>query len=148
MTEPASLPKVVVACTSESRPVLCEALCGLACPVMALSEDDAVRSIDRDVQLVLCTLRFDDSRMLDFIQSFHERFAEVPCVCCRVTKTRLPTPSLRAAMEAARSLGAAEVIDFYSLESALGHEAAISVFRDHVAAHLARQGSPPGAIAG
>lgn len=138
MDGPTHLPKVVVACTSESRPVLDEVLCDIAHPVMALSETEAVRCIDRDVRLLLCTLRFDDSRMLDFIQDFHERFADVPCVCCRVSKTRLPDPSLHAALQAARSVGAAEVIDFYSLESALGHEAAVAVFREHLAAHLVR----------
>src|SRR5690349_3161865 len=116
------LPKVVVACTSESRAVLDEALSDIAWPVMALSEDEAVSCLDREVRLLVCTLRFDDSRMLEFVQSIHQRFAHIPFVCCRVSRTRLPPPSLRAALEAARNVGAVDVIDYYALETTLGHE--------------------------
>ena len=137
MLDPASLPKIVVACTPESRPVLAEVLQGIAQPVMALSEGDAMRSIDRDVRLVLCTLRFDESRMFDFLATARERFADVPCVCCRVGETHLPEHSLHAAFEAALKLGATDVIDFFALESAQGRKAAIDVFRAQVAARLA-----------
>ena len=138
MSEPATLPKVVVACTPESRPVLAEVLSGIAHPVMALSESDALRSIDPDVRMLLCTLRFDDSRMLDFLAVARERFADVPCVCCRVGESKLPQGSLHAAFEAARKLGAADVIDFVALESACGRSAAIDEFRAHLAARLTR----------
>ena len=138
MSEPDRLPKVVVACTPESRPVLAEVLRGIAFPVMALSENDALRSIDADARLLLCTLRFDESRMLDFIATARERFADLPCVCCRVGETKLPEHSLHAAFEAARKLGAAEVIDFFALELSCGHNAAIDEFRSHLTARLTR----------
>lgn len=138
MPEPESLPKVVVACTPESRPVLAEVLHGIARPVMALSENDALRCIDTDARLLVCTLRFDESRMLDFIATARERFADLPCVCCRVGETKLPEHSLHAAFEAARKLGAADVIDFFALETSCGRNAAIVEFRSQLIARLTR----------
>lgn len=130
------LPKVVVACTSESRPVLDEALSDIALPVMVLSEQEAVSCLDDNVRLLVCTLRFDDSRMLEFVQSIHQRFAQLPFVCCRVSRTRLPAQSLRTALETARNLGAVDVIDFYALEATLGHQTAVGILREHLAARL------------
>jgi len=138
MPESARLPKVVVACTPESRPVLAEVLSGIAHAVMALSESDALRSIGPDVRMLVCTLRFDDSRMLDFLAMARERFADLPCVCCRVGESKLPEGSLHAAFECALKLGAADVIDFAALESELGRNAAMDEFRAHLTARLTR----------
>jgi hypothetical protein len=138
MPEHASLPKIVVACTPENRSVLEEVLRGVAHPVMALSEDEAFHSIDPDVSLLVCTLRFDDSRMLDFLRIAREQFAHLPCVCCRVGKGSLPDRSLHAALDAALELGASDVIDFFALEAERGHSAAIDAFRARLFEQLAR----------
>jgi hypothetical protein len=122
---------VLVACTGPAREVLAQVLDGWAewTPVYTL--EDALRALDAHPDLVVCTLRFDDSRMLDLAAEIAHH-GDVPLLCCRVGVGELPEHSLAAAVMAAENLGAVGFVDFPRLVGESGEEAAVARFRSQM----------------
>jgi hypothetical protein len=132
-------PRVLVACTPEGFPVLHGILGDAVELVPVHSEEEALRRLARDarVALLLCSMRFDDSRMLDLVRDAVVGHPRIPCVCCRVNPgSHLSDESLHGAFVAAGFLGAQEFIDLPELEAALGAPRARERFRAIVLGHL------------
>ncbi len=142
MVASAAQPLIVAACSPGAAEVLSGVLCGAARLVPAGSEHEALRMIEELAapDLLVCSLRFDESRMLELVAHAAVSRPGLPCVCCRLaTRGRIGEASLRAAFTAARQLGAAACFDLLALERDLGRCAARDRLREAMLA-LAHDG--------
>jgi len=129
--------RILIACTAQGEPILRRALEPLqASIVCALSKDSAIREMERGVDLAVCSLRFDESRMLEFVADVARKRPRLPFVCCRVLASDLPEASLRGAFAAAGHLGAVAVLNLPELAQREGEALAEAALRDAVALHL------------
>ena len=137
MQRPNSPLRILLACTEPGEPVLRRILEPLGVEsIAAFTHEQAIERIREGVDLVVCSLRFDESRMLDLVAEIALARPHLPFVCCRVMDSDLPQTSLHAAFMAAGHLGAVAVIDFPELARAEGEEHAQCMVRETVAAHL------------
>ena len=137
MSHPPTPRRILLACTQPGEPVLRAILDPLGADILAaLTHEQAVERIREGVDLVVCSLRFDESRMLDLVAEIAGTSPHAPFVCCRVLDSDLPQTSLRAAFIAAGHLGAVAALDFPALTRALGARRAEREVRAIVAAHL------------
>jgi hypothetical protein len=134
--EPHPRPRVLLAATHESAPALRHALRGIAKPIVAYSEDEALRLMGPDVRFVVCTMRFDDSRMLHFLSLAARKFPHVRFICFRGTEGHLPESSLRAVGVAAAQLGAVAFVDLPGMRARHGKKRALEllgeILRDQI----------------
>ena len=129
--------RVLLACTTESAGTLRRALERLDAEIScAFSKEEAMARVDGGVDLVVCSLRFDESRMLDFMAQLARERPRLPLVCCHVTDSDLPGPSLDAAFTAAGYLGAVAVVNLPDLARRQGADLAESSLREAVASNL------------
>lgn len=79
------------------------------------------------IDLIICGVLFDDSRMLDLLQycKYSERLARIPFVGIRVRRGRLPLDSFRDLKLASHALGGAGFIDFEQWQRTLGKQEAL-----------------------
>jgi len=105
----------------------------------AYSVTEALRQVE-DVELVLCNVRFDDSRMFDFLGVLNAlpRAKRLPVVCCRVARSPVSAGARRGIELALEALGVLAFLDMYELEARDGPEAAQAALRATVMAHLPR----------
>ena len=131
-----SQPRMLLATTPEGEPVVRDILAPLRADLLcAFTHEEAIARIREGVDVVLCTLRFDDSRMLDLLAEVGASPHHPPLVCCRLLDSDLPEASLRAAFTVAGHLGAA-VLNFPELVRREGFVRAGAALRESVAAHL------------
>jgi hypothetical protein len=104
----------------------------------AYSVAEALRELEGGVELVLCNVRFDDSRMFDFLGVLNAMpgARRVPVICCRVARSPISGGSRRGIELALEALGVAAFLDFYELESRDGLAAAQDALRGMVMRHL------------
>ncbi len=102
----------------------------------ARSMDDALHGFEKHPDMIVCNVRFDESRMLNLLQAAKEspETRETPFICVRLA----PMPSTwKKGIEAAvRALGAVAFVDLSSLEKDVGREAAEQQLRRLVLSHL------------
>lgn len=128
--------RILLACSPDSEPILRSALDPLEAEIVsAFAHDDAKAQLEAGVDLVVCSLRFDESRMLDFIAEAARERPRVPFVCCHVY-AELPADSLRAAFTAAGHLGAVAIVDFPEAARRGSVAQAQALLRGAVLAHL------------
>lgn len=108
--------------------------------VSSVTREEALERVGEGVDLVVCSLRFDESRMLDLLAAIAALRPHLPFLCCRVLDSDLPHASLRAAFTAAGYLGAVAAMDFQEIAASEGVARAESELRARVALHL--QGAP------
>jgi CheY-like chemotaxis protein len=137
MLRPASRrPRDHLACTAEGALTLRHALAGLDAEIRcAFSREEALASVE-SVDVVVCSLRFDESRMLDFMAHLAREHPHLPLVCCHVIESDLPEPSLDAAFTVADHLGAVAVVNLTELARRLGTERAEASLRAAIVPHL------------
>jgi len=128
--------RILLACTARGEPVLRPILEALGEIVVAFDHEQAIDHIERGVDLVLCSLRFDESRMLDLIAELGRMRPHLPVVCCRVLDSDLGDASLRAAFVTAGHLGAVAVLNLPELERREGVATARAELRATVLEHL------------
>jgi hypothetical protein len=129
--------RILLASTASGEAILRRILDPLGVEaVAAFTREQALERIGEGVELVVCSLRFDESRMLDLVAEIVPLRPHLPFVCCRVIDSDLPPASLRAAFTAAGHLGAVAVIDFPELTRCEGAGRAESDVRASVASHL------------
>jgi len=129
--------RVLLACTPEGDPVVRRILAPLGVEMLsAFTQEEAVDRIRNGVDVVLCSLRFDESRMLDLMSEMRDLASHPPVVCCRVLDSDLPESSLRAAFTAAGYLGAVALLSLPDLARHRGEPGAEAMLRETVAAHL------------
>jgi response regulator RpfG family c-di-GMP phosphodiesterase len=112
-SEERSKPCVLIAGTREAIDVLQEVLGRDFELLSATSIHEALYLLDRQVDLILCNVRFDDSRMFEFLHALQGTPAgrDVPVICCRLQPDPL-SPRVRRAIEyALEALGITTFVD-------------------------------------
>jgi len=106
----------------------------------AYSVAEALKHVEGGVDLVLCNVRFDDSRMFDFLGVLNAmpRPRRLPVVCCRVARSPVSAGARRGIELALEALGVIAFLDMHELESREGVEAARAALRAAVMSHLPR----------
>ena len=106
----------------------------------AYSVAEALKYVEGGVDLVLCNVRFDDSRMFDFLGALNamQRSRRLPVVCCRVARSPVSAGARRGIELALEALGVIAFLDMQELETREGPEAARAALRATVMAHLPR----------
>lgn len=117
-------PTVLLACAPSEIEVLRALVPSRASVVTATSLNGAVERIAQGVDAVICSMDFDDSRMLDLVREAHCRRPGLPVVCCRVFGSRISDICVPAAAAAALSVGVAGFIDLASRLPVIGADAA------------------------
>ncbi len=127
----AAHPRVLVAGTRLGIDLVCEVLAEDAELVGAQSVLEALAEVDRGVELIICNVRFDDSRMFDFLGALGGRASArgVPVICCRVLHRPLSVGARRAIALALEALGVAEFVDVQAIEEEQGSDAARQALR-------------------
>jgi len=89
-----------------------------------------------DIDLIISTIAFDDSRMVDFLQAVKSdaEFSHIPFLCARVLPSILADHLVAHMRRVCTELGAVDLIDVANLP----REKANSVFRTAVDACLAK----------
>ncbi len=124
------LPRVLVAGTPEAV-ALVEAVLGReATLVGAHSVEAAVQRLDERIALILAHVRFDDSRIFDFLAALREGdYRQVPVLCFRVENASLPPAMEKSVALALDEVGVAAFVDLPALASEKGMEAALAELR-------------------
>jgi hypothetical protein len=109
----------------------------------AYSVAEALKAVEGGVELVLCNVRFDDSRMFDFLGALNatQSARRVPVVCCRVERRPMSGGARRGIELALEALGVVAFLDMYDLESREGAAAAREALRNAVLRYLGRDSS-------
>jgi hypothetical protein len=135
-------PRVLVAGTKQGIASVREVLYDDCELVGAQSVAEALAAVERGVDLIICNVRFDDSRMFDFLGALAGRPAArgVPVICCRVLHRPLSAGARRAIALALEALGVDEFVDMQAIEEERGQEAAREALRRAALARLPRRG--------
>ena len=104
-------PLILLACAPSEAATLERLVPREAQVVRVSSVDEAVQCMKRGVDAIVCSLQFDESRMLELAREARERLPDVPLLCCTTTRSRLTGAWMKAAAVAAASLGAAAFLD-------------------------------------
>ena len=131
-------PRVLLAGTQDAIDTVRAALGDLLDYICADSVETAIGHLDRDLDLILCNVRFDESRMFDFLRAVRERDVAqgIPVVCIRAHDRPL-SPGTHDAIEAAlREFDTACFVDLYSLSRESGGSAALAILRNTVFSRL------------
>ena len=113
-------PIVLIACEAAELEALRRLVPAKAHVVTANSVAYAVERLRGRVDAVICSMDFDDSRMLELVREAHVQRPEVPVLCCRVFGSPISDLSFRAAATAAFSVGVAAFADLANRASILG----------------------------
>jgi hypothetical protein len=137
-------PTVLLACTTQSLAHLYPLLADAADVVAVFSLKEATRRLAEGPVLVVCNMKFDDSRMLDLAAEAARRYPHIPFVCCRTWESELSPASVHAAHAAASNLGVVDFLDLFEMSAELGEERAAGTFKERIAQLLSRtKPSPP-----
>jgi hypothetical protein len=138
--KPPSRPRVLVAGTQEVVDAVHDVFGGELQLTSAYSVAEALRQVERGVDLVLCNVRFDDSRMFDFLGALNAMppARQVPVICCRMLRTPMSAGSRRGIELALEALGVVAFVDMHDLEQKYGEPAAQAALRDVIMRHLGR----------
>jgi len=136
-----SRPRVLIAGT-EIAIATCERLIGEAADVVAArSLAEALERIEPTVALIISSVRFDESRMFDFLTGLEARRdrCRAAVICCRVVQEPLSDALYGAIETAARALGVKAFFDLDTEVRRLGQETAERKLAELIFAHLGEQ---------
>lgn len=104
----------------------------------AHSVAEALKAVDSGIDLVLCNVRFDDSRMFDFLGALNAmpESRRVPVICCRMLRTPMSAGSRRGIELALEALGVVSFLDMHEIERQRGAAAAEAALCEVVNLHL------------
>ena len=130
--------RVLVAGTQDVIDAARAALGGELELATAYSVGEALAGVQGGVELVLCNVRFDDSRMFDFLGALNAMpgASRVPVICCRVERSPMSAGARRGIELALEALGVLAFLDMHELEQRGGPEAAQAALREAVTRHL------------
>jgi hypothetical protein len=136
--KPPSRRRVLVAGTQEVIDTAQALFGGEAELLSASSVAEALKQAEAGIDLVLCNVRFDDSRMFDFLGALNAMppARQLPVICCRMQRTPLSGGARRGIELALEALGVVAFVDMYELEQQHGAAAAQAALRDLVLTHL------------
>lgn len=103
----------------------------------ALYMEDACRELEAGIDIVLCTLHFDESSLFELLRHARAICPQVPFICCRARVTAVRRAGIEAARLAALAHGAAGYVDLPVLQQRHGRAVGEQLFRDAVLRHSA-----------
>lgn len=123
-------PRILAAGTSVAIENFTRALEDHAEIIPAHSVREALDLCDAQIDAVVCNVRFDESRMFEFLQGLAERNRErrMPVICVRMLRNISPA-TLAAVVEALEVLGVTRFLDLYELRERDGMDAALEALR-------------------
>ena len=106
--------------------------------IEARSIDEALARLDSGIDLIICSVRFDESRMFNFLQALHERSDTrgIPVICCRTAPEALSREVRRAVEMALQALGVGTFIDLAALREQFDESIAGETLRQLAADRL------------
>jgi len=127
-------PHVLVAASPSSGHSLAQTLHNRFTSHTVSSLSNAVTHYGLHIDLVVCSLCFDESRMFDFLRYLNARSAKDvrPFLCVNVQEQLLSESTIRSIDMASRSLGAVGFIDLRRWNGRYGNAGAASKFQDFV----------------
>lgn len=129
--------RVLVAGTREVIDAARAALGGEYELAAARSVAEALDAVELGVDLVLCNVRFDDSRMFDFLGALNARPGRrVPVICCRVASAPISAGARRGIELALEALGVLAFLDMHEIVQRDGTDAGHAALRAAVRTHL------------
>lgn len=137
-------PRVLVAGTADAIEALVAALHGAAEVVPAKSVKEALAELDRrgPFDTIACSVRFDESRMFEFLQAVMERklTPRTRIIAFRMNDPALTQSTRNAIRAALEALGVEHFIDLSQLRTEYGEDVARETLRKIV---LEDDFSPP-----
>ena len=131
--------RVLVAGTQDVIDAARAALGGELELATAYSVTEALRQVEGGVELVLCNVRFDDSRMFDFLGALNAMSGPCPpVICCRAARGPMSAGARRGIELALEALGVVQFLDMYELATRDGPVAAHAALREAVMARLGK----------
>jgi len=138
-------PRVLVAGTADAIAAVHEALRDEAeiCPAYSVQEALACFAGDQFVS-VACNVRFDESRMFEFLQALMERSRGVRIVAFRIDEGALSKSIHGAIRNALEALGVERFVDLSELRAEYGDEVARETLRKVILDEKFAPPAPPG----
>ncbi len=118
--------------------------------VCAASLRDALAKLEPSVSVIVCSVRFDESRMFEFLHALqlHPTAKDIPVVCVRTGHAPLSRSTRDAIVAATEALGVQDFIDMHELQQRFGEASAEETLRQAVRMRLLRPGNPGALDAG
>ena len=131
--------------TADAVEAVRDALRGEAEVVAAYSVKEALALFDEGgFDSVACNVRFDESRMFEFLQAVMERSRGVRMVAFRVGATVMPATSRTAIRNALEALGVQRFVDLIQIGDEYGDDVALETLRKIILDEAFVPPSPPG----
>lgn len=129
--------RALVTATPEAWRRLQPLVAPLVDAVHVQTSSDAFTTLAREpIELIICTIAFEDSRMIEFLQAVKlTRAASIPFICCRALPGVLSDKMVEHMREACVQCGAHALVDIAKLDD----DQARNVLRSVVADSLPRQ---------
>lgn len=128
-----SRPRVLAAGTNDAIDALARALGGDAEMVAARSVAEALAELAHgSFDTIACNVRFDESRMFEFLQAVMERKIRVRIVAFRVNESTLAKSRRDAIRNALEALGVERFADLSQLQAEYGEDVALETLRKMV----------------
>lgn len=138
-------PRVLVAGTADAVEAVRDALRGDAEVVAAYSVKEALALFDGGgFDTVACNVRFDESRMFEFLQALMERSRGVRVVAFRVGATVMASSSRTAIGNALEALGVQRFVDLIQIGDEYGDDVALETLRKIILDEAFVPPAPPG----
>jgi DNA-binding response OmpR family regulator len=130
--------KILVAATPPVQEILRDALEDEFDIILCGNLEQAKQLLNKPVDLVICTVLFDDSRMFDFLRyaKTNPVTKSIPFICARARRGSLPHNEVKTFMKAAKVLGADEFVDIHAWINELGAERAFDELRATIRRYL------------
>jgi response regulator RpfG family c-di-GMP phosphodiesterase len=127
---PSRKPRIVIAGTPTAIGNFSRALGDAAELLTGRTVEEALRLCEEPVDLVLCNVRFDESRVFELLEALHARPPErrLPVVCVRLFRAMSPS-LLAATREALTVVGVTRFVDLFELRQRQGLEHALRELR-------------------
>jgi hypothetical protein len=97
-----------------------------------VSIEEAKEFLGEKIDLIVCGIHFDESRMFDFLRTVKAdaMSRDIPLLCFRDLDSELAPTLIQSLEIACRALGAVGFVDLYDLKSKCGIERADERFRE------------------
>jgi hypothetical protein len=135
-------PKVLIASQPAAWVVIKPMLEKIADLVPVHSRAEALRVLKKDAanfDLIICTVAFDDSRMIEFLQAVKRERAmsRIPFLCTRVLPSVLTDTLVRGLRDPCLACGAVDMLDIGLLAGSAAKDALKASVMKHAAASAA-----------
>ncbi len=116
----AKLPKILLACTPVGHDIVQPAFAQRAELLSATTMAEALSLLNPDLDLIVCQMHFDDSRMFDLLRAAKQTAPDVPFVACRLIGSVLSRAMMEAMMVGAKHAGAETFLDIEVMQQRYG----------------------------